>query len=154
MRTRFCDVPDLPTWIVEHDPLPVVPLQGSDREGFDLRDTYVERYWLPILGPSCVFALRRLADALEQSPEGLELPLSPFARSIGLGPGVGRCSPIVRTFARLDDFGFAHAAWDHYAVRLVAPALGRGQLRLLPDFLAELHRRELAARKPATACAG
>jgi hypothetical protein len=147
MQTRFCDSPDLHAWIVEHDPLRVVPLRGDeDRYRFDVRGPYVERYWLPVLGPSCVFALRRLADALERCPNGLEVPLAPFARSVGLGTGIGRWSPIVRTLTRLDDFGFAHAAWDHYAVRVTAPALSRRQARLLPDFLAALHRHEDAAR--------
>jgi hypothetical protein len=156
MQTHCCEAPDLHAWIVEHDPLRVVPLDDVlPRNCFDVRGTYVERYWLPILGPSCVLALRQLANALEQSPSGFELPLAPFARSVGLGSGIGRCSPIVRTLGRLDGFGFAHATSDHYAVRLLAPALSRRQVRLLPDFLAELHRREVESPlQAATACAG
>jgi hypothetical protein len=143
MQTRLPDAMDLQWWIVHHDPLQVVRLdEGPRRERFDVRDAYVERYWLPVLGPSCVLALRRLADALEQSPHGLEIPLGALARSVGLGSGVGRCSPIVRTLTRLDDFGFAHAACDEYAVRVTAPPLSRSQVRRLPDFLAELHRLE------------
>jgi hypothetical protein len=142
MHTRLPEAPDLQSWIVQHDPLQVVRLDEGPRHGFDVRDAYVERYWLPILGPSCVLVLRRLADVLEQSPGGLEVRLGALARSIGLGSGTGRCSPIVRTLTRLDDFGFAHAAWDHYAVRVTTPSLRRSQVRLLPDFLAELHRLE------------
>src|SRR3974377_617260 len=41
--------------------------------GFDPRSLYVETFWLPILGPSAILLLRRLADRLEAAPSGFAL---------------------------------------------------------------------------------
>jgi hypothetical protein len=43
--------------------------------GHDSRSGYVETYWLPVLGPSCTLAARRIADWLEAEPDGFELGL-------------------------------------------------------------------------------
>src|SRR5215212_8088923 len=63
-----------------------------DAVGHDPRSTYVERFWLGVLGPSTTWLLRRLAAGLEASPAGFELPLVDTARALGLG-GDGRHSP-------------------------------------------------------------
>ena len=49
----------IPSVAVEAWPDPVV-----DELGHDPRSTYVERFWLPVLGPSTVWFLRRVADGL------------------------------------------------------------------------------------------
>ena len=38
-----------------------------DATGHDLRSTYVERFWLPVLGPSTTWLARRIAADLDQS---------------------------------------------------------------------------------------
>ena len=55
------------SFTVEPWPDPVI-----DELGHDPRSTYVERFWLPVLGPSTVWFLRRVADELDQRPEGFE----------------------------------------------------------------------------------
>ena len=64
------DLRDTNGWISSHDPLTVIPLTDSviDQLGHDVRSSYVETYWLPILGPSAIWAARRLAEWLESSP--------------------------------------------------------------------------------------
>jgi hypothetical protein len=130
---------DTNDWLVEHDPLPVRELCDTyDSSGFDARSVYVETYWLPILGPSCVFAARRLAAWLQAEPDGFEISLAALATSLGLGSGVGRHAPIVRTLTRLVDFGLANVS-DTYAVRKMFPPLSARQIMRLPDHLAAAH---------------
>ena len=127
------------SWLVEHDPLPVREFCDMyHSSGFDARSVYVETYWLPILGPSCVFAARRLAAWLQAEPDGFEISMVALATSLGLGSGVGRHAPIVRTLSRLVDFGLATIS-EGYAVRMMFPPLSARQIVRLPDHLAAAH---------------
>ena len=49
-----------------HDPV-------VDLIGHDARSTYVERFWLGVLGPSATWLLRITAYGFEHQPEGFEL---------------------------------------------------------------------------------
>ena len=136
---------DINGWLVEHDPLPVSALHDPhDRCGLDARSVYVETYWLPTVGPSCVLAARRLVSWLEAEPGGFEIALGALAGSLGLGSGVGRHAPIVRTLARLADFGLARIT-DTYAVRPMLPLLSARQIARLPDHLAAAHATDRSA---------
>ena len=66
----------------------------------DPRSAYVERFWLPILGPSCTWLVRRLADRLDEHPAGVDIELEATARSLGLGGAVGRHAPFLRAIER------------------------------------------------------
>ena len=70
--------PDLP-------PLLVVPWRDPVVEalGFDPRTAYVERFWLPLLGPTATWLMRRLAAEFDHRPEGFSLDAADCARSIG-----------------------------------------------------------------------
>ena len=127
-------------WIASRDPLNVVALtdQVIDQLGHDSRSSYVETYWLPILGPSAILAARRLGEWLESSPDGIEISLEQFGRSLGLG-GVGRNSPTVRTLTRLVDFNMATIGGEVYQVRRVFPPLAARHLDRLPGYLAAQH---------------
>jgi hypothetical protein len=136
---------DANSWLVEHNPLPVRELCDTyDSSGFDARSVYVETYWLPILGPSCVLAARRLAAWLQAEPSGFEISIAALASSLGLGSGVGRHAPIVRTLTRLVDFGLANIS-DTYSVRVMFPPLSARQIVRLPDHLVAAHATDRAA---------
>src|SRR5215475_13874 len=108
---------DLHGWLVEHDPLPVRQLSDpSDSCGFDARSAYVGTYWLAILGPTCVLLARRLVSWLEVDSGGFEVSLAALAGTLGLGSGLGRNAAIVRSLARLADFGIARVG-NTYDVR-------------------------------------
>ena len=64
--------PDTLGWLTEHDPLPVVGWsdQVVDALGQDPRSEYAEIFWLPVIGPSCTLAGRRLAAWLDAEPAG------------------------------------------------------------------------------------
>src|SRR3954452_19967819 len=78
-----------------------------DRLGHDPRSAYVERFWLGILGPSTVLLIRRLAQDLEDHPDGFTIDLVDTAKSLGVGMRGGRQSPFMRTIDRVCRFGVA-----------------------------------------------
>ncbi len=147
----------LQTWLVEHDPLRVVPLTDPviDSVGRPVSDTYVETYWLPILGPSALWALRRIGGWLMDCPDGFDMPHVPLAAELGLGHRDGRQSPMIRTLARLVLFDMASVTPDDaLAVRRFVPPLPRRFALRLPGHLAARHEAEVveAPRRPAGAC--
>jgi hypothetical protein len=128
-------------------PRSAVPVQPwadpvIERIGHDPRSSYVERFWLSILGPSTTFLLRRLANRLEREPDGFVLDLSETARAIGLG-GQGRPgkqSPFVRAISRSCQFGLARYQEDALVVRRRLPPLTFRQVQRLPESLQIEHR--------------
>ncbi len=118
-----------------------------DQLGHDPRSAYVETFWLPILGPSSVWLLRRLADGLDRNPEGFELDLVDTAQSLGVGMRGGRNAPLLRTFERCCRFGAArmHGPATILVRRRLAP-LTRAQSERLPQSL--LIRHDAWLRQP------
>lgn len=112
--------------------------------GYPPDDPYVERYWLPIIGPTAYVMLRRLVAGLADEPEGYDLDVSLMAECLGLGRGVGEHSPVVRTLRRLGEGRFEFVkpgpgSVPVLYVRLAVPPLARRQiLRLPPALAAEL----------------
>jgi hypothetical protein len=139
--------PDVQTWLARHDPLRVVPLIDPVIEsvGHETRSLYAETYWLPVIGPSAMWALRRLAAWAEAEPAGVEVALPDLAHELGLGGGTQRNSPMVRTLARLVVFQLARIdeTQDALAVLRSVPPLARRHLLRLPGHLVERHQAEL-----------
>lgn len=82
------------------------PSPAVQRAGFLLDSPYLERCWLPVLGPSCTLLLRRFAREWEHA-NTFTTSLHDLAVSTGLGGGTTRNSPIWRTLHRLVQFQFA-----------------------------------------------
>jgi hypothetical protein len=125
---------------IEPWPDPVI-----DSLGHDPRSHYVESYWLPVLGPSTTWLLRRIATGLDLSPEGFEIDLDETARSLGLGTTErqSRHSPFMRTLRRSVDFDMAQPRGQStLAVRRKLPPLSRRHLVRLPVALQESHERQ------------
>lgn len=126
-------------------PIPTVTVEAwpdavIDELGHDPRSAYVERFWLPVLGPSTVWFLRRVADQLDREPDGFELDLVEVARSLGVGMRGGRNSPMLKTIERSCRFGAArmHGTTSLAVRRRLAP-LTRAQVERLPDALQREH---------------
>src|SRR5579872_5088621 len=102
-------LPEVPKELLAGAVLPVRPWVDDviDTLGFDPRSSYVERFWLGILGPSTTWLLRRTAAAFDRSPAGFELPLADTARELGLGERGGRNSPFIRALFRSCQFEMA-----------------------------------------------
>lgn len=113
-----------------------------DAAGLDPRSSYVERFWLPVLGPTATWLLRRLADGLTASPAGFDLDLDETARALGLG-GVGsRHSPFQRAVVRCARYGIVrHLDANRLAVRRRMAPLPHHLILRLPLSLQDDHRR-------------
>lgn len=135
-------------------PLLVVPWPDpvTDEVGMDPRGSYVERFWLPLLGPTSTWLLRRFAVEFDASPDGFSLDASDAARSIGVGTRGGRSGPFPRAIDRCVRFGCAqHADHGILAVRRRLPPLSRAQVNRLPRHLREAHadwQRDRRHRSP------
>jgi hypothetical protein len=114
-----------------------------DRLGYDPRAPYVERFWLPVLGPSTVFLLRHLARELDEAPAGFACDLRATARALGLGERHGRNAPFVRTIARAVDFDAARFSDGRLIVRRRLAPLARRHVARLPESLQAEHERFL-----------
>lgn len=130
-------IPDLSTDVLTIRPWPDDVI---DALGHDPRSSYVERFWLGVLGPSTIWLLRRLAAGLESSPTGFDLPLGETARALGIG-GQGQSSSFARTIGRVVQFDLARIELPSaIAVRRKLPPLARRHLARLPESLQEEHR--------------
>jgi hypothetical protein len=100
-----------------------------DKLGFDPRSSYVEDFWLGILGPSTTWLLRRLAVGVEYSLGRIGLDVTETAQSLGLGDRGGQHSPFVRSLNRTVQFGLAQVSRpEELCVRRLLPPLNRAQL--------------------------
>ncbi|MGA2530115.1 MAG: hypothetical protein ABSG36_13255 [Acidimicrobiales bacterium] len=117
-----------------------------DEVGYDPRSTYVETFWLPVLGPSTTCLLRHFTIRLEGSPDGVELDVEDTARALGLGERLGQNSPFARTIKRCVDFDMAEYRGPKVlAARVHLPPLARRHLRRLPESLQRTYWSDLAS---------
>ncbi len=113
-----------------------------DTLGHDPRSIYVERFWLPTLGPTSLLLLRRIAAGLDEHPEGIQLDLGELSQALGLGHREGNSSPVVRSLDRLMQFDLACGERESgYAVRRSVPPVNRRHVGRLPMPLQDEHRR-------------
>lgn len=136
--------PDPQGWLAAHDPLTITVWHDPVVEalGYPPRSPYVETYWLPILGPTALWTLRRLAAWLEAEPDETIVDLGTLASELGLSVGLNRNSPVIRTIARLVKFDMAAIQGDAMAVRCAIPPLARRQLLRLPEHLVASHHSD------------
>jgi len=121
-----------------------------DRLGYDPRHPYCEKFWTPIVGPTVYLLGRRFVDWLDEHPDGLGVAPVPLAGALGLGNGVGRHSPLLRSLARLVGFELAavHPSGAGLSVRQHWPPLPARRAARLPGWLAEEHRAEIETHAP------
>ncbi|MGH9246355.1 MAG: hypothetical protein ACRD29_18990 [Acidimicrobiales bacterium] len=123
-----------------------------DQIGHDPRSSYVERFWLPVIGPSATWFLRRVAGGLDHEPDGFELPIDETALALGLAAKDGRQSPFRRIILRCCQFRLTHVddVAGELLVRRKLPPLTRNQIARLPESLQAAHQRyaEQQLRRP------
>lgn len=119
-----------------------------DELGYDPRSAYAERFWLPVLGPTCAWLLRRLAYEFDHQPDGFNVSAIGFARSIGIGGRGGRQGPLFRSIDRCVRFGLL-SEQDHgvIGVRTRLPTVDAPSLGRLPKSLRDEHRGWLKERR-------
>ncbi|HEV7722783.1 MAG TPA: hypothetical protein VGO60_15935, partial [Iamia sp.] len=132
--------------------LTVVPWRDPviDALGYPPGSTYVERFWLAVLGPSTTWLVRHLDQRLAVEPDGATIELDATAAALGLGVGMGRHSPLVRALHRCCQFGVARAGPDaQLAVRRHLPPLTRHQVERLPPSIRARHQEWRATERDA-----
>ena len=125
----------MPTVIVKPWSDPILDVLGHDP-----RSWYVETFWLPTLGPTCVLLMRHLADRFDRTPDGLALDVTTTSECLGLGSRDGTSSPLRRSLARLEHFDLAVTEPQSIVrVRRNLPPVSRRHVRRLPDALQARH---------------
>ncbi|MFM8858404.1 MAG: hypothetical protein ACKOI2_14635 [Actinomycetota bacterium] len=110
-----------------------------ERVGFDACGDYLELFWLPVIGPTSTWLLRRLAVMVVLHPDGFPLDNTALAQSLGLGPNTSSQSSLVRSLQRLSIFGLVRMMGNRLEVRTVVPPLTMKQLARLPEHLQNAH---------------
>ena len=121
-------------------PIMIWPDPVTDAVGHDPRAPYVERFWLPILGPSTVWLLRYLVDELDKNPKGLDLCLNEASRALGLArQPLSRHSAFAGALSRTVQFGAAQYFGGGLAVRRRLPYLPARHVTRLTERLQTEH---------------
>lgn len=87
---------------------------------------YTEYFWLPILGPSATWLVRRCAALVADSPHEVEIDAHALAASLGMSYVPGKFGPFVRALQRAIMFNFVQPSPledELLYVRTVAPPL-------------------------------
>lgn len=106
-------------------------------ETVSARDPYVERYWLPVLGPTSLVIVRRFAF------DALTAPMTRYETET-LASELGVSAPtFARAMGRLCRFDLAYAIRDSreprswWSVLAMIPVVNPKHYRRLPDVLAD-----------------
>jgi len=124
----------------------ILPFAEDSPDGpqFDPRSHYVETFWLPILGPSTLWLLRKVAERFDAEPDGFTLDLLEMSQALGIASKGGRNNPFHRAINRVVSFNMGATIDEQtIAVRRRMPALHGGQVRRLPPRLANLHEETI-----------
>lgn len=153
-------VPEVHMSVIDHHPsmpwslplteagIAVVPWTDPviDRLGAAVRSRYVERFWLPVLGPTCTWVMRYIDLRLEESPTGVILDLAETARAVGVPTNSPHKGSLIRAMNRCVMFGLAQPVGTVLAVRRFVPLLPRKHLEQLTPTHRRAHRRWLSER--------
>lgn len=118
---------------------------------------YADRFWLPVLGPTCLALARHAERLLDTTGAPVSsCPAVLLAQACGIGvsaehAGIGRSNPIVLAAARLARFAGGAIDYDEPAgrIRFGLPACGRlsfSQISRLPETLQTEHADWLVTR--------
>jgi len=116
----------------------------ADRGGplFPVQHQYVEMLWLPVIGPSTTWLLRRLSGWALACPQGLIVVVPELSESLGLGWSSGANSSVQRSMRRSMMFGLAR--WtDGFEVLTMVPAVSERRLARMSPGLVRAHDRLL-----------
>jgi len=127
-----------PSWYVDRPTLVLVAYPGEARaRPHRVGGWYCRTFWLPVLGPTALLALERLADAVGPRMNA-EVHLDWLGRELGVGGVDSRNSTIIRAMCRLEQFEMV-VPKSALAVRTTVPTLTAKALAGLPIHLRVAH---------------
>lgn len=128
--------------------LTVTPWQDATVEslGFAARSDYVEWFWLPVLGPSATWLLRRIDFGFDEFPAGYTLDVRATAQALGVAARDDAGSIFGRAITRLNTFGIAHGSSGTFAIRRVLPPVSQRHLARMPEHLRSAHQAWIRQR--------
>jgi hypothetical protein len=106
-----------------------------DEVGFDVFSRYAEMFWLPIMGPSALWIMRRIVMGFAEFPGGYEMDTQEIALAVGLSFTQGANCPFTRALRRCQWFGAAQSVQGGLAVRIKLPPVSRRQIQRFPISL-------------------
>ena len=106
-------------------------------DGFDADTDDTLTYLTPILGPSAVVVLHRIARYLNSGATVWVCDLHQLAATFGLGYHPDTTSQLTRTLMRLEQFGMIREHAGTVEVRTRIPKLPRRWLNRMPGYLAD-----------------
>jgi hypothetical protein len=111
-------------------------------EHMDLNGDYLEYVWLPIIGPTATFIVRRFGRLLGEPDQRRRASVgrAALAAGIGVGDKGGRNSPLMRALDRLERFGFIDRDDLHISVTPVIRPVSAQMLDRLPGPSLAVHR--------------
>lgn len=126
-----------------------ISLDPKGGNGHGWLSPYLEVCWLPLIGPSAVVMVRRLAAGL-QHHNPLDVDAADLAQDLGLRRSTSRHAPVSRTLDRLTYFGILHkTGTDQWAMPATAPDVPeRLALRLRPGLAVTERTIRQNARRP------
>ncbi len=142
--TQWAQAKKHETWLFE-SPVRFTAWRDVNIEslGYDPRSSYVERFWLPFLGPSTIFMARKITELLESEPYGFAMDLEELSSMLGLGSNTSKHSSVQKTLNRLLVFELARVMPSKaVSVRLKLPPLPQRYINRLSRPMQELHVRE------------
>jgi hypothetical protein len=120
-----------------------------EAHGFGPRSPYVEVCWLPVLGPTATWLYRRLGSWVEIEDETVPVDLADLSVSLGIGQGLGRHSPLMRSLGRLAQFHVARWQGSALGVRRSLPLLPERQAARLSPSAYRFHQQLRDGPRPA-----
>jgi hypothetical protein len=101
---------------------------------------YTERYYSPIVGPTCLLLLRSLASRLETDRDGFVVETAELAARIGCSSRAGSSSQFWKALRRGVRFGLLRQAEERVMVRTEISPLTSRMVQRLPLSLRREHR--------------
>jgi hypothetical protein len=137
--------------LIHHGRMMITPWydEATKSDGFPTLSRYVEWYWLPILGPTALLALRRMASAFEWYSNGYESPVDELASSLGLTYTESSHNQFTRAISRLMYFGAVRGTAYSLDVRTSMPLVPPAHLARLHPGLRATHDVFLSAEREA-----
>ena len=120
-----------------------IPIQPNNNStvSFLANDPYIDKFWLPILGPTATLLLHELMSKALIKNDPFHSSIGELSTCIGVGNREGSASPIAKNLKRLCDFGLISKYNELFYVPTNIEQMPEDKLRKLSYTLQSEHKR-------------